>query len=108
MSVSNVLGALGLAFVVVAGATLATSMVQPVEAKPEYKVIFTKDVWHRVDINTGDTCLTDVEMGRWLCSEEFNEQLDTIQLQQDLEDMLDELEGTPEWSTDPSIDRRGA
>ena len=70
-------------------------------AAPQYETALVGDTWQRVDLNTGDVCLTDLTIGQWVCTEQLN-------MLMELQALEDELAPEPEWFSDPTVKRDSA
>jgi hypothetical protein len=59
-----------------------------------YRVWSEGDIFYRLDIETGDVCMTALETGVWICSDDFRA----------LSDLLDSEESEEIAECDPDID----
>ena len=74
---------------------------QPVPEAPKYKTVLVGSTWQRVNLETGDVCMTDLTIGQWVCTEQLN-------MLMELQALEAELASEPEWFNDPTVKRDGA
>lgn len=82
---------------------VAMSTVGPYEGTQvgRYQTVLLGNTWQRVDLDTGDVCMSDIYVGRWICTDELN-------LMMEIQALERELAPEPEWFNDPSVRRDNA
>ncbi len=78
-----------------------TTLSTEVPETHQYKTVLVGSTWQRVNLTTGDVCLTDLTIGQWVCTEELN-------MLMELQALEDETAPEPEWFNDPLVRRDNA
>ena len=63
-----------------------------------YEAALVGDTWQRVDLNTGDVCITDLYGGEWVCTQELN-------MLWEFDSLEEESFEEPEWFNSPFVSR---